>query len=232
MKAKRAAAHALLLAACAAAPVLAQESPLGISVGLKAWSTQWTTWGYADVVGGGRVITEALTNDKTVLVPMLSVRWRDFIGSVSAIGSTTYSYPDGDTVSRKEHDVNLGYFIAPGVAATLGYKSLAQWAGPNNFKLAGPTVGLSANAPLSGAFSLYGALGLGRMKPKGNVDLDADYQLSEVGAAYNVAMGGIPKSLTFTVGYRTQVLKSKEALPGQDARDLTQGFTFGLVAAF
>ncbi|MBI5719379.1 MAG: hypothetical protein HZC37_17055 [Burkholderiales bacterium] len=223
---------AVLILAMAAGAAAAQDSNFGIAAGLKAWSTQWTTWGYEPTVGGGRVITEALTNDKTVLVPIVSVRYRDFIGSVSAITSTTYSYPDGDTVSRKEHDVNLGYFIAPGVAATVGYKSLAQWAGPNNFKLAGPTIGLSATAPLSGAFSLYGALGLGRMKPKGNVDLDADYQLSEVGGAYGLALGGIAKSLTFTVGYRTQVLKSKEALPGQDARDLTQGFTFGLVAAF
>ena len=43
-----------------------------------------------------------------------------------------------------------------------------------------------------------------------------------------------PKALNLTVGYRTQVLSSKDALPrtGQEARDLTQGLTVGVVATF
>ena len=81
---------------------------------------------------------------------------------------------------------------------------------------------------------MYGTLGLGRLKSTSgsNVKFDADYQLSEVGFAYNLGLGGIPRALTFTLGYRMQVLTSKEALPNQDARDLTQGFTFGLLAVF
>ena len=139
----------------------------------------------------------------------------------------------GSTNRRNEFDLNVGWLFAPGVAATVGYKRVGQKAGDFDYQLGGPTIGLSATAPLQGAFSLYGTLGLGRMKKAaGNVDFDADYQLSEVGLAYNLGLSGIPRGLTFTLGYRIQVLNSKDALPGQDARDLTQGFAFGLLAVF
>lgn len=220
------------LVLCAAGAAQAQDSGLSVSAGLKAWNAQWTTWGYFPLPGPAQVVTQELTEDKLLLFPVVGVRYREFIASFSGIATTTFDYPDGDTVRRNEYDVNIGWAFAPGVAATLGYKRLAQKAQSNNYELSGPTIGLSATAPLSGSFSMYGALGLGRLKPTGNVDIDADYQLSEVGFAYNLAMGGLPKALTFTFGYRMQVLKSKEALGTRDARDLTQGFTFGALASF
>lgn len=222
------------VALCLAGLAQAQESGPSVSVGLKAWSTQWTTFGY-DVNGGGQtVITQVPAKDKVVLVPLLSVRWRDWVGSVSGYGSTDYEFVDGGSNSRKELDANVGYLVLPGVAVTLGYKKVGQKAATDNYELAGLVAGMSATAPLSSSVSLYGSLGLGRMKDTAasTVKFDADYRLTEVGVAYTLPMERFTKALTFTLGYRTQVLSSKEALGSQDGRDLTQGVTLGLLAAF
>lgn len=226
---------ALGLACLAAASAQAQPAEFGVSVGLKAWNTQWTTFGYT----GNGELKQVPAEDKTVLVPLLSVRYRDFIGSISGYGSTDYTFIEGGGDSRKELDANVGYFVAPGVAVTLGYKKVGQKQreGSGNYELSGPVAGLSATATLREALALYGAFGFGKLKPTGasNVDLDADYRLTELGLAYTWPTDRwLVKALTFTLGYRTQVFSSKQALDttGQDGRDLTQGFTFGLVASF
>ena len=213
-----------------------QDLPLSVTVGAKAWSTQWTTFSYAPTGGGSRVLTQVVAKDKVVLLPVLSVRYKDFVGSISGYQSTRHQFSDGSSNSRAEFDANAGYLVLPGMAVTLGYKKVSQ-KGDYIYKPAGPVVGLSGAAPLGGALSLYGAFGLGRMKTAGSTDprivqFKADYRLSELGLAYNMAVGNMPKALAFTAGYRMQVLSSKDALGSQDGRDLTQGFTFGLVTTF
>lgn len=229
------------IAICFCGATQAQESDFGVSVGLKAWNTQWTTFGYFPTPPPPGVTAEVLkqvpAKDKVVLLPLLSVRYSNFVATLSGYGSTQYHFLDGPGDTRKEFDVNLGYLVAPGVAATLGYKKVGQRNGPNNYELAGPVAGLSATLPLRGALSAYGLFGLGRLKPTGasTVDLDADYRLTELGLVYGVAFDGMPRALAFTIGYRTQVFSSKNALdaqPGQDGRDLTQGLTLGLIATF
>jgi hypothetical protein len=220
-----------VLLACACGAAQAQESSVDVSVGLKAWDTQWTTWGYDN---NGTVITQVPAKDKVVLIPQLSVRYRDFVGSLSGLPPTTFRLNDGAENRRKEFDANVGWLFTPGVAATVGYKRVGQAADGNNYELAGPTLGLSATAPIRNGFSLYGNFGYGWLKSTSgsNVKFDADYQLSEVGFAFATGTGAIPRAVTVTLGYRIQVLNSKEALPGQDARDLTQGFTLGVLAVF
>lgn len=77
---------------------------------------------------------------------------------------------------------------------------------------------------------------------------DADYRLGEVGIAYAFAPGSVGgiKSLIATVGYRNQSIIAKQKgsvtaggvpVPGFDwnglkGRDVTEGLTVGLVAAF
>jgi hypothetical protein len=62
-----------------------------------------------------------------------------------------------------------------------------------------------------------------------------------VGLVYSMPMGRFLKSLSITGGYRTQVIAAKNLVltdgsglnpVRQDARDITQGFTLGLVGAF
>jgi hypothetical protein len=228
----------IVVLVCMTGAAQAQESNFDISVGLKPWRTQWTTFGYNIDDFGTLFLTQLPAKDKTVFIPLLSARYRDFVASISGFAPTDFELPDG-AATRKEFDANVGWLFTPGVAATIGYKKVGQTGAAFTYNLTGPTVGLSATAPVRGAFSLYGTLGLGRMKSTGDstVEFDADYQLSEVGFAYTLALGGIPRALTFTLGYRMQTWQSKEALVVQgdrtvDAHDVTQGLTLGLVARF
>ncbi len=224
----------LALALGAAGLAQAQSPAPSVSVGLRAWHTQWDTFSYTTDLNGDPVVIQAPAKDKLVMLPVLSVRWRDFTGSLSLYPSTDYEFVNGDRGSRKEFDVNLGYFITPGVALTIGHKKIEQRGGSDVYELTGPVLGISGTAPLGHDFSLYGSFGMGKMKSTGSstVKFDAEYRLSELGAAYTVPTGTFVKAVTFTLGYRTQVLTSKEATANQDGRDLTQGFTFGVLGSF
>jgi hypothetical protein len=215
-------------ALCACSIAQAQQAPT-VSAGLRAWNTTWDTFSYA----GGNII-QVPGEEKLVLLPVLSVRWRDFTGSVSLYPSTEHELLNGRRDKRKEFDVNLGYFVSPGVSLTLGYKKLEQRNTSGLYELTGPVAGISGTAPLVRDVALYGSFGLGWLNTTGRSDIkfDADYRLSELGVAYTLPMSTFVRALTFTLGYRTQVLTSKDALPGQDGRDLTEGFTFGALATF
>jgi hypothetical protein len=229
---------ALAFGAAAGAQAQGQGHESGgptVSVGLRGWQTEWDTFSYhVDTGNGNSVVVQAPAEDKFVLLPVLSVRWRDFTGSLSLYPSTDHDFVNGGRGTRKEFDLNLGYFVTPGVALTLGYKKIEQADGPNVYALSGPVAGVSGTAPLGRDFALYGSFGMGWMKSTGSstVKFDADYRLSELGIAYTVPTGGFVRAVTLTAGYRTQVLTSKEALGNQDGRDLTQGFTLGAIATF
>ena len=49
--------------------------------------------------------------------------------SVSGLPSTEFSFDDGSSGEREEFDANVGYFVTPGVAFTLGYKKSRQGGG-------------------------------------------------------------------------------------------------------
>ncbi|MET0335682.1 MAG: hypothetical protein ABW190_15525 [Rhizobacter sp.] len=222
---------AALASACGLAQ--AQQSP-SVSVGLRAWHTQWDTFSYTLDQFGNSVVIQAPAKDKLVMLPVLSARWHDFTASLSLYPSTDHEFVNGDRGTRKEFDLNLGYYVTPGVAVTAGFKKIEQRGGSEVYALDGPVIGIAGTAPLGRDFSLYGSFGMGWMKSTGSstVKFDADYRLSEIGAAYTLPTSTFVKAVTFTLGYRTQVLTSKEALGNQDARDLTQGFTFGAIATF
>lgn len=218
---------------CFTAGAQAQGSGLSFSAGLKAWSAEWTTFGYT-VVGGTSVVTQVPAQTKTVLIPSFGVRFRDFVVSASGYDASGYTFgSSGERANRKEWDVNAGYYVLPGLAATLGYKRYGQSAGLN-YEVGGPTVGFSAAAPLGAGFSAYGSLGLGRLKSVGSSDVkfDTTYRLTETGAAYSMDAGGFVRTLSFTLGYRMQVLNSKQATETQDGRDLTHGLALGVVGSF
>jgi hypothetical protein len=219
---------------CFAGMAQAQESNLSVSVGVRAWNTQWDTFTYRVIGVGNQVVIQAPADEKLVLVPLMSVRYGDFVGSLSMYPSTDHRFFDGEVRTRKEFDVNLGYYVSPGVAVTLGYKKLEQKGSNDTYELSGPVAGVNGTAPLGGDFALYGAFGFGSMKSTSasTVKFDADYRLSELGVAYTLATPSISKALTFTLGYRTQVISSKDAAVGQDGRDLTQGLTLGVIATF
>jgi hypothetical protein len=212
----------------------AQDAGLGISVGARFWHAEWTTFSYYAPDGPNEALTQVSANRKWVVVPTVSVRYGNLIGSLSALTSTSFTFADGGTGQREELDVNVGYTVLPGLAATLGYKKVSQRDGDARYEPAGPVLGLSGNAALSGAASMYGALAFGRLKtPAGDeINFKADYRLTEVGVAYALSAGAWPRRWTFTAGYRIQVMGSKEAFGAQDGRDTTQGLTLGALATF
>lgn len=227
---------ALVVCMAAAAHVQAQESNFDFSVGLKAWNTEWTSWGYfTDDADNNLGIKETPLKSKLVFIPLLSGRYKDFVASISGFTATSFDYVEGGSIRRKEFDANLGWLFTPGVAASVGYKYQSQFIPDSTFSMEGPTISISGTVPIRGAFSMYGTVGLGRLKTtsSSNVQFDRiDYQLSEVGAAYSIGVGNVPKAVSITLGYRMQVLNTKDAFGSQDARDLTQGFTLGVFAVF
>lgn len=225
---------ALTAGLAAAADASAQEGGLSVSAGVRAWYAEWTTFSYFVDGGVNRALTQSSAETKWAVVPTLSLRYGNFVGSLSALPTTSFTFADGGTGQREEIDVNVGYSVLPGLAATLGYKKVSQRDGDAQYRPAGPVFGLSGNAALAGATSLYGALAFGRLKtPAGDaIDFKADYRLTEVGVAHSLNTAGWPRRWTFTAGYRIQVMGSKEAFGTQDGRDTTQGLTLGVLATF
>lgn len=232
----------VVLALCGAGTALAQDSGLSVSLGARAWHAEWTTFSYITdpITDENLAITQVSANNKLVLMPVASVRYGNFSGSISSMRSADFSFVGGGGNARQELDVNLGYDVTPGLTLTLGYKKVSQTAPDGSrYRPAGPVAGLSANAPISGPLSLYGSLGVGKFKTPGGdpIAFKADYRLTELGLAYTLTGNQFVKRWTFTAGYRIQVLSSKEAFTtptgeSQDARDTTQGFTLGAIATF
>lgn len=240
----------LVLLSCLlmASTAWAQDSNLGFSIGLKAWRSQWTTWGY-DYSGqdGYDLIAQIPAQDKTVFIPALSLRYKDFVASFSAMPSTRYSFQTDSanfvSQTRRELDLSLGYQVAQGLALGLGYKRFSQQDEAFRYELAGPMLTLGGTASLGGAFSMYGNAAFGALKETGasTIKAKADYRLTEVGLAYSLAAGRFVRAVSLTGGYRIQVVNARR-LPitdansvlaySQDGRDLTQGFTLGVVASF
>ncbi len=235
------------LAALSSPLAHAQDGGLTIAVGLKAWYADWTTWFVEQDRDNVDFLTQEPAKAKLISVPQLSVRYKDFVASVSTAVKSKHEFPSPVGTSRFERtelDVNFGYYVTPGLAATVGYKRFTQTGaitGVEIYEVAGPTIGLSGSASLAGAFSMYGALGLGQLKLTGTSDLSARYSLSEVGLAYGMPVGRLLKAVSLTAGYRMQVITARGVVltdsvgqnpVKQDARDLTQGFTFGIVGVF
>ncbi len=215
-----------------AAPAVADDSDLSLSVGLKGWESSWTTWRPATVFysSGATTITQPLNSDtRFVLTPQASVRYGSLLLSASYLSPETYSLsgnidsqlspPVNVSGRRSELDINGGYYVLPGLALTLGYKQIRQDYGAGELVWSGPTIGLAGAAPLgSGNWALYGTYGFGLFKlklPVGSPDFaanqnsfSADYSVGELGLSYSVSLGHVLKFIRFTAGYRAQVLST------------------------
>ncbi|MFO1273431.1 MAG: hypothetical protein U1F50_17420 [Rubrivivax sp.] len=219
----------------AALPAQAQESDFAVSAGLRLWNAHWSTFGYDTNADGNTVLTQNETKDRTVWLPSLSLRWGDFVGAVSGFSTSGFQFVDGGSAGkRREFDLNFGYRVLPALTLTVGYKKVEQIVLGNVYRPAGPIVGFSGSAPLGGPWSIYSALGIGRLKSPGGdvISFKADYRLAELGMAYNLPVQGFLRQWTFTAGYRMQSMSSKEALGSQSGNDDTNGLTLGVVATF
>jgi hypothetical protein len=229
-----------VLALCSAHAAVAQDPGVSVTVGARAWYTDWTTFSYVtDDAGENIGLTQNSANAQLAVIPILSVRYGKFMGSFSGIPSTNFSFNDGTKGAREEFDINVGYFVMRGVALTVGYKKVQQSNGSLRYRPSGPVIGVNASAPLHDAWSLYGNLSLGLLDTPASdaIDFDMAYRLTEVGLAYTLDGKSRPKHWTFTAGYRIQVMNSKDAIitatdTAQDGLDTTQGFSLGVLATF
>jgi len=215
------------------APAAAED--ISVSAGLRLWSSKWQG-NVLRQVGGATVSTHNDSGSTTVPMPILSVRYGDFGVSVSQFMSTDYSLSDGltsSTEARSEYDVNAFYSFIPGLSVGLGYKKIKFPSAATK----GPTVSLSGSVPIGAGLGLYATGGIGWLDTKlGSANkLNTDYALGEFGLTYSFNVEPkFLKSLTATVGYRSQkiTVKSVPFAGGRDVSDTTSGITFGLIGTF
>jgi hypothetical protein len=233
------------------------EGEWALAAGAKFWENTWESWIVVPTPfnrGSREVIETVNSNTRLALIPQFSVRYGDWLGTVSALTPTNYSLTPSWGIplaaSRYEIDGNVGYYVLPGLALTAGYKQVEQKFG-GTFKWHGPTLGASGTAGLGKGFSLYGTVGVGYMKAAlpfadgaDQTSLKANYALGEAGVAYSFgALGRLTRSLNVTLGYRSQTLTTRgygladtstapPTVSRLDVRDTTQGPTLSLVAVF
>lgn len=207
--------------------------PLSYSVGLRFWNNQWSA-NSIPVIGGKSLVLRAESNGQKA-VPILagSVRYGDFGVSASHFFKTSYTFtdsylpPGSVTNSRSESDINLLYSPLPGFSTSLGYKRIDL----QGISFKGPIVGVSGSAGIGANVGMFGTIALGALK--NSLDNRTDYELTEVGFSY--LFSAAVTRVTGTVGYRAQRLSIKNvALVGgnQNLRDVTAGFTLGVVVSF
>ncbi len=259
------AAGVLTVLLLGASSALAQKSDdLKVSLGLKLWYNTWETGFFNNDPSTGTNVISSTSDWKPALIPSFSVRYKDFVASMGYFTKTSYSFanfsdmqnltccgPKNVTTAfsakRDELDVNFGYFVAPQLAVTLGYKSVNQTytvtesapgviftpaTSTSKTKNTAPTIGILGFAPLGGGFTLYGNGAFGPMKSKFEDGSSAkgSYQSTELGVAHAFGNSGLSASL----GYKVQIIDVKDAVTtgNQRARDTTNGLIMGVTYTF
>jgi len=217
------------------------------TVGVRAWHTEWTTWFYGSPTTSSTGFYDQYesANLNWNFIPVVSVskgRWF-LAGSYQSPNTFNWDYPPATSFRRHEWDANVGYFIVPGLAVTLGYKDI-EYKGPGyDWTSKGPTVGLAGNAPIQSWIALYGNLAYSRPKINDRFYFSNSrgyYMLTEFGFAF--PLGGYRNELggaAVTAGYRYQRIGAypnspiNTFLPGsRKLYETTQGPVIGLAFRF
>ena len=232
-----------------------EERDWKIMVGLKVWANEWGLPVELRAVDK-TFILEYESETAITPIPALLVTYRNFFIGGSYLLDTDYDFSpqrlanwhvDNDNKitpiplqdldvsgSRKEWDVNFGYFLTPNIAVSLGYKNLERkltttWntvSDDTNFSkvnyplsVHAPIIGISASAPLNDKFNLYGNLAYGWLTGdatyegsdfKNDLDVDGNYVLGELGFGYVIPLEQkFASAVTINAGYRFQRLDMK-----------------------
>src|SRR5258706_7064643 len=217
---------AAVLSGLVQVPALAAEGTgegFSVTVGTKVWVNEWSSW-YTPTIGGQAEVVPIDSSTKVSLIPVVSLRLRDFYASFSTLLTTSYTLSEqaenSIDASRKEFDANVGYYVLPGVGVSLGFKSLSQAFGGANYRWRGPTVGASVTAPIRGGVAAYVSVGVGFFtmdlpaadpNPPVNSGLNANYAIGEIGVAHpTTGISTVPvTSAPFPPGYRFPAVPTK-----------------------
>ncbi|MBI4378586.1 MAG: hypothetical protein HY578_05750 [Nitrospinae bacterium] len=233
-----------------------------VSLGVKGWANQWeTSFFFNDSSFAGKNI-KVTTDSKFVAIPVLAVKYGNVFISGSYYAKTNFTfnkfnyratYSTVGTITetlessadRSEWDANIGYYIHPSVALSVGYKNITQdytqtvsspgitYSQPtttSTTEIRGPTVGIIANKSIGSGFGLYGNISYGWLKAKYtgvSTEDNSSYTLTDTG--FNYMFGSIP--LLINLGYRYQAMYT-DASPGLKAPDITTGFVLGANLVF
>lgn len=198
---------------------------LNVFVGIRTWANRWDVPATTTLIDPQTSLLRTktrteLSDTKITTMPVLAIRYKDWLGSLTYFADTSYSTNNVLTkkVKRSEYDINLGYYILPSLLISLGYKHAefdrAADTPDSGYKIDGLLLGATATAPLSAKWSVYGnlAFGIARERtdaplPNGDRNFDGEYRLSEVGLAYRFFQGaetGLVRSASLSIGYRAQ----------------------------
>src|SRR5258706_9438801 len=210
---------AAVLSGLVQVPALAAAGPgegFSVTVGTKVWGNEWSSWS-TPPIGGQAEVVPIDSSTKVSLIPVVSLRFRDFYASFSTLLNTSYTLSgqaqNSIDASRKEFDANVGYYVLPGVGVSLGFKSLSQAFGGANYRWSGPTIGASVTAPIRGGVAAYVSVGVGFFtmdlpaadpNSPGNTCLNANYAIGALGLAYATTglSTGAVTSTAFALCYR------------------------------
>ena len=238
------------------------------TLGYKTWFNTWQTAYNSYPAEGGANIMSLTSESVAAPIFSASLKISNFLIAGSFMTTPDYKFPDYEDVlitgptpstvgssarpfytyrttgSRKESDVNLGYYVSPAIALTVGYKQVKQTYNDLDLttnainysswtKYSGPIVGISGGGSLGAGFAFYGNFSFGVLKGEFEGDpktFNANYSSTELGIAYR------PVSfLSLLVGYKYQTIDSKltdPAFNNQVALDVTKGFILGLNLTF
>jgi len=227
-------------------------------VGYKAWFNTWTTPVGHFAPQGGANFTQIQSDSVVASIPSVALKISDFLISSSYMISPTYTFTaytdtinisgtpftskSTTTAERKELDVNVGYYVAPSLAITLGYKTVDQdyhtkesgtglvsTSSDSTTKYKGPTIGVAGSAQIGGGFGIYGNGAYGQMKATYtgvSREDDAIYASSELGLTYRPA-----NWINLSLAYKIQTIDTDDGTPaysGQNAvTDTTKGYILG-----
>jgi hypothetical protein len=237
----------------------AWSEDLDFTIGVKLWAAEWSSWQPVQAGNSSNISLVQSIAANTTIAPIIqgSLRYGRWITAASYFIDTSYSLGGSiDTgtgvlrtlpASRHEVDANVGYFLVPGFAATLGYKQIEQNFGGSPYKWSGPTVGLSGGAPVYRSLSMYATFAYGHLNlsapvpdASGSTSGSADYILGELGLSYGFDTPLRPLSLTVTLGYRIQIVSTRSFAVGAglygsepvDIHDVTYGPAIGVSGRF
>jgi hypothetical protein len=245
---------------CSCNAVLASNDDTSpeFSVGVKTWATQWSSW--APVPSGHNTITvvESVGSvTRVAVIPQVSMLYDHWLAAASYFVKENYSLegrvdPTTGTIGalsahRWEADGNIGYYLIPGFAVTVGYKQIDQAFGSNDYTWRGPTIGAVASVPLRGPLGFYGTFAYGRLRltastpdAAGDTSFNADYLLGELGLSYTVWPKDPRFSFSANVGFRAQQVSTRRFAVSTgfggtapvDVYDTTTGPVVSVIARF
>lgn len=235
---------------------------LNFGIGVRGWLNQWeTSFFFNDTSSVGQNV-QVTTDSKFVPIPVLAVKYGNVFISGSYYTKTNFTfnkfnyratYTTTGTIvetlaasaDRSEWDANIGYYIHPSVALSVGYKNITQdysqtvsspgitYTQPTSkstTEIKGPTVGIVGNAPIGSGFGLYGNISYGWLKSKYtgvSTEDNSSYVLSDTG--FNYMFKSVP--LLVNLGYRYQSIYT-DVSSGLKAPDVTTGFVLGANLVF